>query len=139
MHLILFLLFLLLPQDCSHVAWGAQCNEPHTYCIYSQNNALGCDTGYGCTTCYRGFNPNGPIFVGKFDSYEYKNVTNIRFVITDPGDLVKYGVNKGDVISRINNIRLKPEFFDKPTLVDKDTLTIYTPNKLNSVRVIIYN
>jgi len=120
--------------------WQAQCGGGG-FCIFNPSPGIGCDV-ITCQECFRGLlaKPTDPKaldltrqFVGRFLPYRYRQYTAMRFVVLMPGPLARFGVESGDVVSRIGKARVTRRLMLRALSLKGARLTIYTPGK-NRVR-----
>jgi hypothetical protein len=123
--------------------WLNQCGEVHN-CVFVGNPGVGCDATAGCETCFRGLvqSPTDPAaldltrqFVGYMQPYRWKQYTALRFVVAMAGPLGDYGVEPGDVVSRVGGRRANRRLFMRALPLKGQTLTIYRPGKIRVRRV----
>lgn len=140
---LLFLAAAVEAQDCSSAQWRSMCNQDVQRCQFINSQAAGC---IACTTrqsccfdCSRGF--SSPLEetvqaenLERFDeSSQFAGIftreRNSRFRITNPGYLTRYGVQKGDIVKRINGWKVNRSRLHRLAMRRHPAmrLVVYTP------------
>jgi hypothetical protein len=122
--------------DCSSAGFNSFCNQ--VTCNYHESPASGCLGLFpGCQACYRGdflfgggddskFDPTTQA-AGVFQPFTWKGQTYERFIITNPGVLVKHNIKRGDVLRRIDGQRVTTESLEGTFTHKPERVESYTP------------
>lgn len=112
-------------------------------CVFNPSPAVGCEIIGVCSECYRGFTaqPNDAKttdltrqFVGHFKAYKWRGKSRTRFVVAMPGVLAEFGVEAGDVVSKINSIRVTPRFLILAPTLKGASVTTYKVGQASKAR-----
>lgn len=112
-------------------------------CVFNPSPAVGCESLSGCQECYRGFTaqPNDAKatdltrqFIGFFRPYTWRGQKRKRFVVAMAGVLAEFGVEAGDVVSKINGIRVTPRFLILAPTLKGTSVTTYKVGQASKAR-----